>query len=137
MTKREPDFDIDLPIGAKAEEWVKELFSNETAHIEVKWDEPALRLGHVYVEYECMGRDGKWYPSGIKVSKSGFYTFKFGDLPGALVIETAWLKRAARRAYHRLDARKECIRGSNPTKGVTVTLRDLWNTRAGNNGVSS
>ena len=129
MNKREPNFDIDRKIGAQAELWVSDLISalRETGRVEVKCDAPALKFQRVYVEYECKGRDGNWYPSGIKESKSDLYVFKFGDLPGALVIETNWLKRAARRAYRR-HMRKECPRGGNPTKGVVVTLSDLWET---------
>lgn len=129
MNKRAPDWDIDRQIGSQAELWVSDLMASlkDVGRVEVKSDDYALKLERVYVEYECKGKNG-WYPSGIAESEADLYVFKFGDLPGALVIEKNWLKRAAKHAY-RNGALKECNRGSHPTKGVVVTLRDLWTTR--------
>jgi hypothetical protein len=125
---RQPDFDIDRAKGAQAELWVMDLRKAfaEKARIEVKAPEPFLREQTVYVEYKCRGRDGVWRPSGISVTRAALQFFKFGSLPGGLVVETDWLKRACKIAYQKPAARKQCSRGSNPTLAVVVGLADLW-----------
>lgn len=125
---RQPDWDIDLEKGAQAELWVLDLrkaFAGK-AQIEVKAPQPFLREQTFYAEYECCGRDGIWRPSGFQTSKAPLHFIKFGSLPGGLVVETQWLIRAARIAYGKPSARKECMRGSNPTRAVVVGLADLW-----------
>jgi hypothetical protein len=129
---RQPDFDIDREIGAQGELWVSSVRKALAAgRIEVKGPKPFLREQSFYVEYACRGRDGKWRPSGIAITKSELLIFTFGELPGALVIDREWCKRAARAAYRNPLSRKECMRGSNPTKGVAVSLSHLWITRLG------
>ena len=125
---RQPDFDIDLAKGAQAELWVLDLrkaFSG-SAKIEVKAPEPFLREQTFYVEYKCRGRDGIWRPSGISTTKADLQFFKFGSLPGGLVVATEWLRRACKIAHRKPAARKQCLRGSNPTLAVVVGLADLW-----------
>jgi hypothetical protein len=97
--------------------------------VEVKHDKPFPKNQHCYVEYACRGRDGVWRPSGIATTKASLYIFTFGSLPGGLVVETVWLKRAARHAYKRPLARREMMRGSNPTRAVLVSIADLWATK--------
>ena len=130
---RLPDWDIDLPMGAQSELWVSDVRRAlaEKGTIEVKHDKPFLKKQHCYVEYECRGRDGIWRPSGIATTKASLYVFTFGSLPGALIVETQWLKRAARCAFKRPAAKAECLRGSNPTHAVLVSLTDLWATKDG------
>ena len=130
MTMRQPNWDIDLALGAQSELWVGDIRRAlaEKGTIEVKHDQPSLKNQHFYVEYECRGRDGKWRPSGIATTKAKLYFFTFGDRPGGVVVATDWLMRAARVAYKRPSARAECPRGSNPTRGVLVSLADLWAT---------
>jgi hypothetical protein len=125
---RQPDWDINLAEGAQAELWVLDVRRSlaGTGTIEVKAPKPFLREQTFYVELECRGRDGIWRPSGINVTKAVLQFFKFGCLPGGLVVETEWLKRACRIAYQKPAARKECQRGSNPTHAVVVGLGDLW-----------
>lgn len=125
---RQPNWDIDLERGAQAELWVADLRKAlaESATVEVKAPTPFLREQTFYVEYACRGRDGIWRPSGIKVTKANLQFFKFGSLPGGLVVETEWLKRACAIAYQRPAARKRCQAGSNPTQAVVVGLADLW-----------
>lgn len=130
---RQPDWDINLREGAQAELWVKsvqDLFQKGNGQIEVKAPKPFLREQSFYVEYACRGRDGIWRKSGIATTKAKVFIFTFGSLLGGLVVETEWLKRAARLAYER-GLKKECTRGSNPTKAVVVSLQELWETRAG------
>ena len=130
---RQPDFDLDRERGAQAELWVSDLRRAlaESARIEVKAPQPFLRQQSFYVEYKCRGRDGVWRPSGISTTKADLHFFKFGALPGGLLIETLWLKRAVKLAYGKPSARKECLRGANPTRGVLVSIADLWATREG------
>lgn len=129
MSRREPNFDIDLEIGKQAELWVKDLRKALVEQrVEVKAPKPFLREQSAYVEYSQLRRNG-WELSGIATTTSPLYLFTFGDLPGGLVVETQWLKRAARRAYRNPKQRRECVRGSHPTKGVVISLADLWVTR--------
>jgi hypothetical protein len=125
---RQPDFDIDLARGAQAELWVMDVRKAfaERGRIEVKAPTPFLREQTFYVEYACCGRDGIWRPSGIKTTRAALQFFKFGSLPGGLIVETEWLRRACKIAYDRPLARKRCQRGSNPTRAVVVGLADLW-----------
>ena len=126
-----PAFDIDRAYGAQAELWVLDIcktMANGKGEIEVKSPRPFLRQGSPYIEYSCKHADGKWHPSGIAISKAKLWAIKFGSLPGMLVIETAWLKRAARLAYEKKQLLEEKD-GSNPTKGVYVTFKNLWDTK--------
>jgi hypothetical protein len=128
---RFPDFDIDRSAGAQAELWVLDVcktLAKGKGEIEVKAPKLFLRRASPYVEYAQQHRDGKWRPSGIAKTKAKLWIITFGSLPGALVIETAWLKRAARLAYKRKQ-RIEERDGRNPTKGVFVTFKDLLDTR--------
>jgi hypothetical protein len=132
MTIRQPDFDIDRAIGAQGELWVSSVRKALAAgRIEVKGPKPFLREQSFYVEYACRGRDGKWRLSGIATTKSEVLIFTFGELPGGLLIDREWCLRAARVAYKNPLNRKECKRGSNPTKAVAVSLAHLWITRPG------
>jgi hypothetical protein len=128
---RQPAWDIDREMGAQSELWVSDVRRALAEHgtIEVKHDKPFLKNQHCYVEYSCRGRDGIWRPSGVSTTKASLYVFTFGSLPGGLVVETQWLKRAARRAYRRPFNRREMMRGSNPTRAVLVSIADLWATR--------
>ena len=128
---RQPAFDIDLKIGAQSELWVADIcrmLAEGSGAVEVKAPKPFLQQESAYVEYQCCGRDGVWRPSGIATTKAKIWFLTFGSLPGALVVETEWLKRAARRAFAGGEL-IECMRGSNPTKAVLISLRDLWETR--------
>lgn len=128
---RNPDFDIDFAIGEKSEQWVRSVRSLlAQGRIEVKGPKPFLERESFYVEYRCRRQDGTWHPSGIATTKADVFVFTFGQLPGGLVIETQWLKRAARLAYDR-GQKLSCLRGSNPTEAVFVTLKDIWDSRDG------
>src|SRR5208283_5225892 len=101
MGGREPKWDINLKEGAQAELWVSSvreaLAGNGT--VEVKAPKPFLREQSFYVEYKCQGRDEIWRPSGISTTKASIFVFTFGGLPGGLVVETEWLKRAVKLAF--------------------------------------
>lgn len=125
-----PDFDIDRKLGAQAELWVDDLIESLSTkgRTEVKAPKPFLQKGSPYIEMDCRGRDGKWRPSGIKNSTAEQWVLKCGALPFAWVIETEWLRRAAWRASENRQWLSEHD-GSNPTQGVFVTMRDIWETR--------
>jgi hypothetical protein len=128
-TKPEPDFDLNLVEGKQAEFWVDDIRKalGGSAEVEVKAPKPWLKEQSFYVEYECKKKAG-WSKSGIATTKAKIWLIKFGSLPGGLVVETEWLRRAGRLSYKRGKI-KECQRGSHPTRGVTVSLRELWETR--------
>ena len=131
---RQPDWDLDRALGAQSELWVADLvaaLAGRSATVEVKAPKPFLRTQSFFVEYQCCGRDGKWRPSGLATTKAVLHVFTFGSLPGGLIVETEWLKRAARSAFMRPSAKAECKRGSNPTRGILVSLADLWATKEG------
>jgi hypothetical protein len=127
---RQPNWDIDQALGAQSEFWVSDLRrALGEGTVEVKHDKPALKHQHWFVEYACQGRDRRWRRSGFATTKASVSVLTFGVLPGGLIVETEWLKRAGRFAFKRPSARAECKRGSNPTRGVLVSLADLWATR--------
>jgi len=135
MTTRQPDWDIDVKAGAQAELWVHDvckMMAKGSGEIEVKAPKPFLHFGSPYVEYECRGRDGKWRPSGIATTKAKAWVFTFGSLLGGWIIETRWLKRAAREAFRNPANRREETDGSNPTRGVVVTFKHLEATKEHN-----
>lgn len=118
-------------MGEQAELWVSNVRDAlaRKGRVETKAPKPFLREQSFYVEYKCRGRDGVWRPSGISVTKADLMMFTFGSLPGGLVVETEWLKRAVKLAWKNKLKRRECSQGSNPTKAVVVSLSDLWVTR--------
>ena len=131
MSKRQPDFDLDLVDGKQAELWVADIQRTfeGAGQIEVKAPKPWLKAQSFYVEYACKFRAG-WGASGIATTKAKAWFFKFGSLPGGLIVETEWLKRAARLA-HKRGLLKDTKRGSHPTRAVVVSMRELWETRDG------
>jgi hypothetical protein len=129
---RQPNWDIDRKAGADAELWAKNFIRQlYEGSVEVKAPKPFLRYWRdgFYIEYLCL-RGGTWEPSGLATTKADTHLLTFGSLPGGLVIDTSWLKRAARLALKR-KRHKECNRGSHPTKGVLVTFDEILETRPG------
>jgi hypothetical protein len=126
------DFDLNFAEGAQAEEWVRDLCGDPT--IEVKapklFLKPDPKYGRqlAFIEYRARSGSGTWSDSGITTTKATHWAIKFGDLPGALIVETGWLRRACRLAYER-GQRVANEREPNPTKGVLVGLDELWQTR--------
>lgn len=133
MTLREPRWDLDVEIGAQSELWVgsiRDLLAKRNGEIEVKAPKPFLASGSFYVEYLCWSRRmNDWVASGLQTTKAKAWVFTFGALPGGLIVDTDWLRRAARLAYRNSSNRRACERGDNPTRGVVVSLNHLWQTR--------
>src|SRR5258708_30288139 len=124
-----PDWDINRKQGEQAALWVVDIRKALAggATVEVKAPKPFLKTGSFYLETWCCKR-GKWEKSGINTTKADLWFFTFGPLPCGWVIETQWLKRAAKLAYERglID---ECTRGRYPTKAVIVSMKELYATR--------
>jgi hypothetical protein len=117
----EPSWDIDRRVGARGEaQAASHIDAYAAGRVEVKTDERAATTGNVYVEYECRRADG-WHASGIATTRADYWTFVVGGL--MLTVHTDTLKRITRSHY--CSRRRECTRGSHPTKGVLVPLTDL------------
>jgi hypothetical protein len=129
--KREPNWDIDLAAGKQAELWVSSVRESLAGKgtVEVKAPQPFLKFHSPYIEYACRGRDGKWRPSGIATTKAKLWFITFGSLPGGWVVETEWLRRAARLAFKNPSNRREETDGANPTRAVVVTMFHLWSSK--------
>lgn len=125
----EPRFDLDLALGQQGELFVAniaEMLGRGSGEVEVKTDAQTARTGNVYIEYECMIR-GTYRPSGIATTQAKIWAFV---LP-ANVLLAAPVENVKAVARNHYPARKrECKRGSHPTRGVAIQVgvfvRDLY-----------
>jgi hypothetical protein len=126
-------FDLDRERGEQGELFVRNVRKAfaENGRVETKTDAWAIKTGRIYVELECRGRNGTWYPSGLATTRAELWAFVLGKHPGMYVVETAWLKRAVPAAIARdkRNAEAKCKYGENPTRGVYVYPIDFLNTR--------
>lgn len=123
MSGYQPNWDIDRARGEEAEGLYRLLRTNLlSGRAEVKRDDRAHSTGNVYVEYECQRRDG-WHPSGIATTGSDDWAFYIK--PALIVVPTSTLLNVARAYWEDPRHRRDCIRGSHPTKGVTIPVSDL------------
>lgn len=115
---RQPDWDIDLRAGEASERLVVDLLTDDT--LEVKHDHRAKATGQLYVETECLTRNG-WMPSGICTTKASVWFFVLDEEEKVMVsISTVTLKDHVERFRARNPL---CMNvGSHPTKGVGVPL---------------
>ena len=122
-------FDLNSKRGSQGELFIADLrkaLAENSATIEVKTDAWFVKSKRLYVEHECRGRDGTWRPSGIETTKARLWAFVMGAHPGALIVETEWLRRACRLSLEISPKNwTECIYGQNPTKGVYVYIEHL------------
>lgn len=124
-------FDIDMARGAQGELWVSDvvtMLAQKSGEIEVKTDFRFAETKRFYVERECRGRDGVWRPSGLNATKARLWAIKLADLPGCLIIDTDWMRRAVARAAQHPKNLVECKYGANPTRGVLVFWQHLLDT---------
>ncbi len=124
-------FDIDMKRGAQGELLVHDIcdmLAEGKGSIEVKTDYKFLSSQRFYVERECRGRDGKWRPSGLSVTKAQFWAFVTGERAGLFIFDTDWLRRATDLAAQNERNRASCDYGKNPTRGVLVYLNHLLRT---------
>lgn len=124
----EPNFDIDLALGQQGELYVVDIIDSlvmANGRIEIKTDERSLDTGNLYVEYECR-KFGGWQKSGIAVSAAEFWAFVIGG--DTVLVAPAWRVKEAVRRLYKTGAyyRKECVRGSHPTRGVIIPLRRVF-----------
>lgn len=124
-----PDFDLDSAVGRQGELWVADIahmIGAGTGQIEVKTDQRIANTGNVYIEYECLRRDG-WFPSGIATTKALVWAFV---LPANVLIAAPVENVRDIARNHWRTYRKDCVRGSHPTRGVAIPVgefvRDLY-----------
>lgn len=119
----EPRFDIDAAVGHQGELFTQNIAAGlADGSVEVKTDERAVATGNVYVEYACYRR-GEWRPSGVQTTQAEFWAFVVG---GRVLVSApvADIRRAAQIAF-KTGRKRECKRGSNPTRGVVIPLTVL------------
>lgn len=121
----EPAFDIDAAVGRQGELLCANIAEGlRDGSVEVKTDERALATGNVFIEYECLRR-GSWQPSGIATTQAEVWAFALGKPPTVLVAApVATLLRVSRKAWQG-GGKRQCSRGSHPTRGVVVSLSVL------------
>lgn len=120
----EPRFDIDYEFGRQGELLIGSVIEAlKTESAEVKTDAQSLRTGNLYVEFECLRRDG-WHRSGLATTEAEVWCFVLGTTGLALVVQTEALKeicRPLRRAGKVAEERD----GSHPTRGVLLPIAHL------------
>jgi len=118
----EPDFDIDYEFGKQGELFVTDVLDAiKSNRVETKNDDIYQYTGNIYVEYECFRR-GKWQPSGIAITKSEFWAFVLHNNVSVVFVRTDVLKEAARQMWRDPANRKDCPKGTHPTRGVRVEV---------------
>ena len=113
--KHSNSFYYDLDFGEKAEDWVKELFSDGTK-VEVKFDRMAHLTGNLFVEVYSRGKE-----SGISTTKANYWIFRIQDKSYALIVNTEKLKELCR-IVHQTDG---LVRGgdNNTSYGVLIPIK--------------
>jgi len=124
----QPDFDIDLAVGAQGELYVASIcdaLRDGTGRVEIKTDEKATKYERIFVEYECK-RFGVYVKSGIATTQAELWAIVIAS-DTVLIVPTWRLKVAARRLLKSAPRffGKECVRGSHPTKGVVIPFKSL------------
>lgn len=118
----EPRFDIDWIIGERGERLVQHLIEAHergSVYVEVKTDEVAVYTGNVYIETECLGRDG-WQPSGIATTKAEVWAHVVGALVFFLPVSVIREMVAGKRGRE-----QSCDRGDHPTRGRVFTIAEF------------
>lgn len=119
-----PDFDIDLRIGQKAELLTEQFLRGVMDTVEVKSDLVWANTNRVYLEHECRRKDG-WQPSGIASTKADYWALVLGETI-ILLIPTWALQAAHRKALDpALRLTREEKDGSHPTRGVAIPTQLL------------
>jgi hypothetical protein len=129
-------FDLDMKRGAAGELFVLDIckmLAEGSGTIEVKTDYRFTEKQRFYIEIECRGRDGKWRPSGLAVTKAKLWAIVVGKqpndmLPMMFVFDTHWLQRAAALAAKDQRNLRTCDYGKNPTRGVLVYINHFVRT---------
>lgn len=122
----QPDFDLDRAVGAQGELFVASIAESlSTGLAEVKYEQAASKYGNVYIEFSCR-RAGEYRPSGIDATDSDVWAFVLGrDQPQIMVAAPVALVQAVKERALREGQIRNTIRGSHPTNGAVVSLKDL------------
>jgi hypothetical protein len=112
-----PDFDIDAAVGAQGVLFVATAMDaiEHLESAEVKTDEASLRTGNVYIELECW-KSGQWVPSGAN-RQAVIWAHVVAS--GLVIFAPREQVRAVALKYGKP---RECMRGSNPTRGRTIPI---------------
>ena len=122
----EPRFDIDAEVGHQGEIVVADLIEalKSGASVQIKTDERFSQTGNLYIEYQCI-KGGRWVADGIATTECDLWCQVLGaekGNAGILVFEVEQLRRACRML--RNDGyKKQCGRGSHPTRGVCASVQ--------------
>ena len=113
--KHSNSFYYDLDFGEKAEDWVKEIFSNG-GKVEVKFDRMAHLTGNLFVEVYSRGK-----ASGISTTKANYWIFLIEEKSYALIVNTEKLKELCRIVYQ-TDG---LVKGgdNNTSDGVLIPIK--------------
>ena len=112
--KHSNNFYYDLDFGEKAEDWVKQVFSDGTK-VEVKYDRMAYLTGNLFVEVYSRGK-----ASGISTTQANYWIFLFKKKSFSLIVNTEKIKELCRIAYQ-IDG---FVKGgdNNTSTGVLIPI---------------
>ena len=124
-TGYQPDFDLDLRVGALGEHLVGTFWEDlqRSGTVEVKVDRGAWQTGNHYVEVHQW--DGqRWKPSGISTTKAVWWAVVSPSSAGFVVVRTDVLRGLVRDAPQRTQPIKNGK--TNASAGRLVKMDDLW-----------
>lgn len=127
MTGYEPRFDIDLPVGEKAERKIGHLFGElldgHRVHLECKHS----RYGDDWMYLELQSNPGGrgWRDSGLNVTEAELWAHSFADTGAVLILPT----RLLHELVHQTDIGKPKAEtdGDCPTEGRLVRVASVLN----------
>lgn len=108
-------FYYDLDFGEKAEDWVKQVFSDGTK-VEVKFDRMAHLTGNLFIEVYSRGK-----ASGISTTQANYWIFLVKEKSYSLIVNTEKLKELCR-IVHQIDG---FVKGgdNNTSYGVLIPIK--------------
>lgn len=120
-----PDFDLDLRVGALGEHLVGTFWEDlqRSGTVEVKVDRGAWKTGNHYVETHQSSDGEVWRPSGLNTTKAVWWAVVSPEQAGFICVKVELLKvlaADARRAEQPLRSDK-----TNASRGRLVRLDDL------------
>lgn len=119
----EPRWDLDFETGEQGQLFVvRAIDAIRDGSAEIKTDERALQTRNVYLEYQCQYR-GEWKLTGIAATEAELWCHVIGEI--IIIAPTRRVRDVARYELQWKSRRKELTRGSHPTKGVCIPLREF------------
>ena len=124
-TGYQPDFDLDLRVGALGEHLVGTFWEElqRTGTVEVKVDRGAWKTGNHYVETAQSGDGVTWRPSGINTTKAVWWVVASPSDLGFVCVKTDVLKRLCLNAQEAVQLIREGR--TNASRGRLVRMDDL------------